>query len=152
MKDRATAALRLYEAVLNRKMYAPPGEYFVGIVGAALGAMKADSLEWAAGWIEGSVPPDADARLREFAANMAMTIRSQVEVAARPEERRTGHTALRVRDGKLEVFDKHPERNVDAAAKAWIQSVQVMPVLPPNAYEGFLAGAAWTSSPQKETK
>jgi hypothetical protein len=60
--------------------------------------------------------------------------------------RREGHSALRVRDGKLETFDPHPPANVDAAAKAWIQRTQVLPILPPNAEEGFKVGAAWARS------
>lgn len=38
---------------------------------------RKQALAWAAKWIEDSVPPDADARLKEFAANMAMTIRAE---------------------------------------------------------------------------
>jgi hypothetical protein len=69
-----------------------------------------------------------------------------------PEElvRKQGHSALRVRDGELEVYDPHPPADVKAAAVAWERSYQVQPVLPPNAYEGFLAGAAWaTPSPPR---
>lgn len=62
-------------------------------------------------------------------------------------KRREGHSALRAKDGKLEVFDPHPpQQDIVDAAKEWIQGVQVMPVLPPNAEEGFRAGAAWARS------
>lgn len=73
--------------------------------------------------------------------------RIRAVLAAPSSTRREGHSALRVKDGKLEVFDPHPpQQDIVEAAKAWIQSVQVMPVLPPNAEEGFRAGAAWARS------
>jgi hypothetical protein len=63
-------------------------------------------------------------------------------------QRRDGHAALRVRDGKMEVFDPNP-KTVDAACDTWQQRVAALPVLPPNTNEAFKAGwhAALSETP-----
>jgi hypothetical protein len=66
------------------------------------------------------------------------------ETSPTSSTRRSGHSALRVRDGKLETFDPNP--GASTAAVEWQRSLQVLPILPPDAYEGFLAGAAWQAA------
>lgn len=78
--------------------------------------------------------------------SVVATVEAVLAKRSEKQHRREGHSALRVRDGELEVFDPHPPAaDVKEAAAAWQRGLQVQPVLPPNAYEGFLAGAAWAA-------
>lgn len=77
-KAMAQEAWQRFDAVRKGKMHAPEVAYFVGIVERVTHMACDEALEWAAMWMLNTAAHNTDPAVKEFASNMAMTIRSQM--------------------------------------------------------------------------